>query len=89
MNAQRYWYLHNKIPIQVLAEQTSDKRWYLPELNISVDGADLFRTSTGVLKSLRRQITAEIERRQKEKPPHPDATPTKARYLWLIEGDKE
>lgn len=84
--AYRYWYLNKHRPVKVIARQTSDCTWYLPELNISVDGTDLFRTSTGVLKALKRKIDHEIKIRQSIKKPHPKAQPTKHRYLWVVEG---
>lgn len=65
---------------------SEDEQWYLPELNKNVDGSNLFRTPTGVLKSLRRKIDAEINRRKNDCRPHPSAIPTKVRYLWVVEG---
>lgn len=84
--AYRYWYLNKHRPIQVLARKTSDCTWYLPELNISVDGTNLFRTSTGVLRALRRKIDEEIKKRQLSQKPHPEAEATKYRHLWLVKG---
>jgi len=84
--AHKYWYLNKHSPVRVVARQTSECTWYLPELNISVDGNDLFRTSTGVLRALKRKIDDEIKRRQSATKPHPKAQPTKYRHLWLVEG---
>lgn len=89
MSAVKLWYLNKNKPVLVLAQKKDDITWYLPELNINVDGADLFRTPVGVLRALKRNIENEIKRReQKLRIPHPNAEPTKYGYLWVIKGNK-